>query len=85
MWEEIDASFMSEESTHEESDGIVVHKHSPSFRSERKHLVFFVYAIVFRLGLSMCVDTLSMFVCFVRRWALPVCTCTCAFCQSVCA
>ena len=38
MWEELDASFMSEESTHEESDGIVVHKHSPSFCSECKHV-----------------------------------------------
>ena len=36
LWEQIDASYMSEESTHESEDGIVVYKHSPSFRSSSK-------------------------------------------------
>ena len=36
LWEEIDASFMSEESTHETEEGPAVHKHSPTFRSDCK-------------------------------------------------
>ena len=33
-WNDIDASFMSEESTHECDGELVVRKHTPTFRSE---------------------------------------------------
>lgn len=33
-WDSIDPSFMSEESTHESDGEHVVHKHTPTFRSE---------------------------------------------------
>ena len=33
-WDQINPSYMSEESTHESDGEVVVHKHTPVFRSE---------------------------------------------------
>ena len=34
LWDQIDAGFMSDESTHESDDGPFVHTHTPSYRSD---------------------------------------------------
>ena len=38
-WDQINPSYMSEESTHESDGEVVVHKHTPVFRSEGKGMI----------------------------------------------
>ena len=38
-WDQINLSYMSEESTHESDGEVVVHKHTPVFRSEGKGMI----------------------------------------------
>ena len=48
-WSSIDASYMSEESSHESDGEVVMHKHVPTYRSDGKIFsqVFFVYIIIY--------------------------------------
>ena len=45
-WDSIDPSYMSEESTHESGEEVVVHKHTPPFRSEGETVCWVHYVIM---------------------------------------
>ena len=55
LWSEIDAGFMSEESTHESDDGPVVHKKPPSFRSSSE--LVYLQSLLFYECVCVCVCT----------------------------
>ena len=63
-WNSIDPSFMSEESSHESEGELVMHRHTPVFRSEGYRQKLFlplipVYVIFFNPGLNKLIESLD--------------------------